>query len=668
MAVSHVKSNTIGDFTGTVTVFNSAGSTVTANATDIVRPSDWNSGHNQFVTLSGNTNNSSNLSGTNIVFQGGNNITLSGVTAAGAATIVFSGANTVAQSNQSAIKALGVSNTGNTAGNTGVSTGVDWVFAASTGATLSESTVGGGPNTIWFQPKTDYQSSNANYLTSQSNQAFSASGGSSAFQTLNFNNANGFTFSNVAGAVQGSYTVPTQTNQQMTMFATGNTTQSSTNTTNASSIIFAGSGAASVGLSGGTVLVSVPNTVAQTNQTVSLLNFGNTTGQSSASTFDARTFNVSGAGIASVGWSSSSLIISVPAGGGGGDGFNIVSMMSSTSGGGTLGATFSALSASIGLMAGSNITLSQTSNTIVINGPAAGAGYTQTWFNPELYGNTITTTHANGTVYIRAFELDGAMDLDKYIFQQFISSQNSSTMSFSASVSAGNASSGTGSWGQSGTVLLFSRVNTNETHASYNSIQTSASQTYSMSAGYSASVSWSTNVSSATASWTTSGALGWLQNIDGAGGTTSSTSGTSGSSTFSSTSTNANSFSSSYIFSFPYAHLSGMRPIWVAGGGGNQSAQEYWIGVIQSTQTGSTNMSLQRPMLYASIGMLYFTASSNNSYLEYGNSAAISSSNWRLGFGSYSASSNTTAAIGLTAITSMSSNASMYFALDGHTH
>lgn len=53
--------------------------------------------------------------------------------------------------------------------------------------------------------KTDYQSSNANYLTSQSNQAFSASGGSSAFQTLNFANSNGITFSNSNGSVIASH-------------------------------------------------------------------------------------------------------------------------------------------------------------------------------------------------------------------------------------------------------------------------------------------------------------------------------------------------------------------------------------------------------------------------------------------------------------------------------
>ena len=60
-------------------------------ATSIVRPSDWNSAHNQFITLSGNTAGQSTVSGTNIVFQGGDNVTLSANTAAGAATIVFSG-------------------------------------------------------------------------------------------------------------------------------------------------------------------------------------------------------------------------------------------------------------------------------------------------------------------------------------------------------------------------------------------------------------------------------------------------------------------------------------------------------------------------------------------------------------------------------------------------
>ena len=59
-----------------------------------------------------------------------------------------------------------------------------------------------------------------NYTThthTQLNQAFSAQGGSSSFQTLVFANGNGFTFSNNNGSVQGSYTVPTVTNSSWTV-------------------------------------------------------------------------------------------------------------------------------------------------------------------------------------------------------------------------------------------------------------------------------------------------------------------------------------------------------------------------------------------------------------------------------------------------------------------
>ena len=69
-------------------------------ATSVVRPSDWNSAHIQGQTLSGNTAGVSSFTGTNFVLQGGNNVTLSAATAAGAATIIISGANTVAQTVQ----------------------------------------------------------------------------------------------------------------------------------------------------------------------------------------------------------------------------------------------------------------------------------------------------------------------------------------------------------------------------------------------------------------------------------------------------------------------------------------------------------------------------------------------------------------------------------------
>lgn len=140
--------------------------------------------------LTGNTSGTtSSLQGTKLHFSGGNSITVSGssnsivfsvgnylttaalsqdsskyagtgFTSAGA-NIGLSGthntaglslsATVAAQTNQSAIKAFGVSNTGQTAGNTGVSTGIDWVLAGSQSITLSQSTAVGGPNTVWIQ-------------------------------------------------------------------------------------------------------------------------------------------------------------------------------------------------------------------------------------------------------------------------------------------------------------------------------------------------------------------------------------------------------------------------------------------------------------------------------------------------------------------------------------
>ena len=52
VTVQHAISNTIADMTGTVTVFNSSGGTGTALATNLIRPSDWNSAHNVTLNMS----------------------------------------------------------------------------------------------------------------------------------------------------------------------------------------------------------------------------------------------------------------------------------------------------------------------------------------------------------------------------------------------------------------------------------------------------------------------------------------------------------------------------------------------------------------------------------------------------------------------------------------
>lgn len=80
MAVSHVYSNTNADATGTLTIWNGT-TTSTVAATNLVRPSDWNSAHNQYMTITGNTAGQSTFSGTNVVLGATNGITLSGVNA-----------------------------------------------------------------------------------------------------------------------------------------------------------------------------------------------------------------------------------------------------------------------------------------------------------------------------------------------------------------------------------------------------------------------------------------------------------------------------------------------------------------------------------------------------------------------------------------------------------
>jgi hypothetical protein len=53
LTITHAKSETIGDFTGTITGFNNSGATTTIVATNLMRPSDWNSGHQVTLSLTG---------------------------------------------------------------------------------------------------------------------------------------------------------------------------------------------------------------------------------------------------------------------------------------------------------------------------------------------------------------------------------------------------------------------------------------------------------------------------------------------------------------------------------------------------------------------------------------------------------------------------------------
>jgi hypothetical protein len=305
-----------------------------------------------------------------------------------------------------------------------------------------------------------------NYLTSQSNQNVTAGNGGFAFQTLSFSNANNFSFGTSAGsAITGSYTVPTvtnsswtvsdnatsgtvarlaftnlngvtlslssgaagshtivgshnglttQTNQQMTMFATGNTTLSSTGTSNASSLIFRGSGAASVGITNGSVLIDVAAGAAAITQSMGI--------------------------------------------------------STQTAGGATAGTSGYATGDDIlyHFVPGSNITMSQSLNgasaTLSIYGPAAGGGVTYSGY--EMLNNREMVSHggANATLYIDhvavpAFQFDrvglwmtlsnatnssGSLTLSAHIG---IYTRNNSTLSLLASTSFTTAATMSGTAG-----------------------------------------------------------------------------------------------------------------------------------------------------------------------------------------------------------------------------
>jgi hypothetical protein len=631
-------------------------------------------------------------------------------------------------------------------------------FTNLNGVTLSLSTGAAGSHTIV---------GSHNGLTSQSNQAASASNGSFTFQTLGFSNANNVTFGTSAGSII-SASVLAQTNQSLGIYGSSQTVgQSSSSTYDARSLTMVGQGNISVGWSNGSLLMSGTQSVqtqasgnivgsgvttagnniglsgtlnsaglslsatvaAQTNQTLGIYASSNTTGQSSSSTYDARSLSMVGSDNISIGWSNGSLVFKGAAGGGvtpvasasnGSFSFTTLAFSNAnnvtfgTSAGNIITASVAAPGAAaennwVNLLgantagnttasgstigfSGINMTLSGTNNSQIVmsvpgtsslvgvNGISISSNgstisisnqqFTGSWWQPEVYGNTVPLTQANGTVYLRPFEVDGYFDVDKInMFQSFNSSR--STGSFSASVSNASSSSGSGSWGLSGTYLIFSRVQTQKSGASYNSIVSAYSNTYTVSAGYSASCSWNANVSSATNSVTTAYSVGFPQSIGSDGAVTYGNTGTTGTTSFSSTSTNANSFSSSFALAQVYSHLSGIRAVFIPAGTslgtGAIAPGEYWFGLIQSTTWGSTNMpSLGSCASMSDAGRLFFTASTNN-YMEIGNSVAFTTSGIRPQYGSANVSSATTTHINLATFSSISSYASMWFVLDGRS-
>lgn len=171
--------------------------------------------------------------------------------------------------------------------------------------TLSLSTGAGGSHTIV-----------GSVNTSLTNIRISAGTTSNLLSAVTFSNSNGISFGINASTITASYTVP----GTLSVYAQSNTTQSSSGTIPFSSLQFQGAGVASVGVSNGSVVISVPaGGGAGMNLGISTL--GNTSGTSGL--VSNQMVFVGGNNITlsqSIDGQSATLTIS---GGGGGGGFSI---------------------------------------------------------------------------------------------------------------------------------------------------------------------------------------------------------------------------------------------------------------------------------------------------------------------------------------------------------
>jgi len=283
------------DGAGGVSVGMSAGSIVISGATGGGGGGamSWyglgNTTQNSSTTLSAN---SISLDGLGIISVGYSNgsIQISATTAQSNQTEgnYFVG-NTTGQSSSSTIDARSVSVSGLGIVSAGMSAGM-MVISATTAAQSNQS-LG------------IYNSSNTTGATTSS--TYDA-------RSLSFVGYGAASVGQSNGSIQISVNVGAQSAQTLGIYASSQTTgQSSSSTIDARSMSIVGQGIISAGLSAGAILISA-TTAAQSNQTEGNYFLGNTTGQSSSSTIDARSVSVSALGPISAGMSAGAMVISAP--------------------------------------------------------------------------------------------------------------------------------------------------------------------------------------------------------------------------------------------------------------------------------------------------------------------------------------------------------------------
>ena len=326
MAIRHVYSQTVADGT----------------ATSVVRPSDWNSAHNQTLFIAGNTAGASSISGSDIYWAGGSNVTLS--------------------ANGSTVSVIGVA--AQTVDTNKAGTGFTSTTTAGTAVTAALGTNG-------------LSMAVPQYITTYVNDLTSGRAGT------------GFTSTSTTGvlltAAQGtnglSMAVPNFITTYVNDLTSGRAGTGFTSTTTAGSVVTAALG--TNGLS-----MAVPNFI--TTYVNDLTSGRAGTGSTTAGTNISMTLGVNTNGVAL-----SANVADVD--------YNAWNLVGNTAG--TTGTTVTTQGA-LYFSGGNNVTLSGNSNTIVISAAAGGVGGTtnQTGPNIAVAGSTVTSgtvlfSNSNGVTF-----------------------------------------------------------------------------------------------------------------------------------------------------------------------------------------------------------------------------------------------------------------------------
>lgn len=318
--------------------------------------------------------------------------------------------------------------------------GVNLIAAGTQTASSTGTVVFSNSNNVTFgMTNSSIVTASVTVASTQGSVNLSAGTTSNLASAFTFSNSNGLAFGLNAGTVTGSYTVPTVPAQFTGGFSTNGNTLGDTGLVTGRVVLIGGN---NVTLSGSTnagsisITVSGPNTAAQSNQQMTMFATGNTT-LSSTGTSNASSLIFRGSGAASVGITNGSVLIDVAAGAAAIT--QSVGMSTQTAGGSTAGTTGYATGDDIlyHFVPGSNITMSQSVNgasaTLSIYGANGGGAATQSGWDPWQQAGRNPASFGNGSIKIDPVRLEQPVQFDRIVLP--LNNTNSSNSSGSHTLS-----------------------------------------------------------------------------------------------------------------------------------------------------------------------------------------------------------------------------------------